>query len=295
MKTLVQFLKESMITEAELYKGGKELCEFISKIIKENPDKNFIVINAKDIKDVEPIFFKHLLIYINNEVPIKEGFVGASYNINHTYKQTKKALGDMLKWNIDEKIFNYVEIYIATLSEDDRDVDWEDIAHEVNHAWDDYQKRLTDPNSYLNCDIDQEEYKQLKVYVTKGNLCESLIAYLKYANIDSEKKSYSVQATEKFKSNLDKYDNYDDALDWQFKNNPVFMSFLLYKNKFDTQIKKRKSLTEMLGRAYRRIYKEDVSDNDVLEKVENMFTEHFSAISEDINRILDAYGKKTSL
>lgn len=73
------------------------------------------------------------------------------------------------------------------------------------------------------------------------------------------------------------------------------MSFLLYKNKFDTQIKNRKSLIEMLGRAYRRIYKEDISDNDVLDKVENMFTEHFNAISEDINRILDAYGKKTSL
>lgn len=298
MKSLVEFLKESMITEAEIYEGGKELSKFISKAIKDNPDKSFMVIDAKDIKDVKNIFFKYVLIYVNEE-PIEEAMRKAGYNTRSNYKQTRLTLGNLLKWNNDEKMFNYVEFYFETLHKKDRDVDWEDVAHEVNHAWDDYQKRLEDPDKFLGCDSDLEEYdisRDLLKPESHNSIAHKMIGYIKYINTEFEKKSFVIQATEKFKSNLDKYDNYDDALEWQCKNNRVFIEFLFVRDEF-YKCKNSKSLSELVCNLYRKNYKKDkdLSDKEVIDLLENLINDYFNAITENINKILGDHAKKTTI
>lgn len=283
------------INEAQIYDGGEDLAKHICKIIKDNPKEDFIVINAKDLK-FKNKFFKHLLLYINDK-PISEKLSGASYNIDDKYKKTKETLGELLRWNFEENIFNYIEIYIETSDKTDRDVDWEDLSHELNHAWDDYQKRLKDPNKNLISDVDIKEYDLCRdLYNRSNNRYDIIIGYIKYVTTEFEKKSFSVQATSKIKANLDKYSNFDDALKWQFENNEVFVRFLLIYDWFK-YVKNSSSMTTTLCDKYRKYFEnhKDLSNSEIIEELDKMFNDYYNALVEDINSLLAEYAKTTTI
>lgn len=294
MKSLTEYIKAYQINEARLYKGGEDLAKYICKLVKENPDKDEFIINKEDL-NFPNIFFKHLFVYVNEH--LNEELVAASYHTKKYSNKIDKIIGNILRWDDKEKIFNYVEISLQTTSKEDRDIDWTDISHELNHLKQDYDDKIKNPENDLFGDIDLEEYNiSRKLYSTSNNRFELISSYIKYANVEFERESFSVQATEKFKENLDKYNNFSEALDWQIKHNKIFIRYFLIYSWF-TGCKESKDLSNSLCDTYRKTYKKskNLSNEEIIDFLTNSFEEYYKALTEDINNILDEYGKKNAL
>lgn len=203
MKSLIQFINESQI-----YNGGEDLAKYISKIIKDNPKENFFIINANDLT-FKNIFFKHLLIYVNEN--INEKLIDAKYHNKKDNSKVEQLLNKTFKWNKENKIFNYIELSIWTTSENDREIDYSDLTHELRHAWDDYQERLKYPDKDIFTSIDIEKYNISRNLYNANNRFEIIVGYINYVTDKFEINAFSTQAMSKLKANLDKYSNFDDA------------------------------------------------------------------------------------
>lgn len=303
MITLVDFIKQQkQINEAFIYDGGEELCRYVCKVIEDNPTEDFIVINEKDLKGIKNVFFKHLLLYIDDpadkEKEIKEAIDKAKYHYNRVkHKERVKYYEDsLLSWNIEEKRFNYIEISIKTI-EGNRKLEWGDLSHEINHAWDDYQEKLKDPSRGLMSDVNIEDYDiAVNMYEHPGSNYDQIIGLIEYMSTAPEKKSFSVQAMAKLKDNIDKYSNFRDALEWQLKNNETFAGYVTIQKSLDG-ITSSKKLAELLCARCRKKFQKykNLSDNEIIDKLKNKLLDFYNALIEDINTILDKYGKKTTL
>lgn len=294
MIDLKDYIKQ--INEAQIYDGGEDLCRYICKVIKDNPSEDFIVINTKNLK-FNNIFFKHLLLYINDN--ITEKFIEASYSFqNDKNKEKIKAnIGDLFKWNNEEKVFNYIEISIWTTSKKDRDIQWGDITHEINHAWDDYQEKLKDPSRNLMSSIDIERYNIAKNLVKYPiDTYDKVIGVIEYTSTDIESKSFSVQAMAKFKDNLDKYSNFKDALEWQFKNNEIFAGYFSLITFFNKEKQNKDFIYKICKRYRKRFIKDDnLSNNEIVDMLSTKLQKYYEVLIEDINKLLDDYAKKNAL
>lgn len=299
MKSLVNYIERSSklssldeyILEAQIYNGGEDLAKYISKLIKDKPKENFFVINSKDL-DFKNIFFRYLLIYINEG--INEELIDAKYHDKKDNSKISSVLDNTFKWNNEEKIFNYIELSLWTTSEEDREIDYSDLTHELRHAWDDYQERLKNPNKNIFASIDIEKYNISRNLYNATNRFEVIIGYINYVTDKFEINAFSTQAMSKLKANLDKYSNFDEALKWQFENNKIFKRYALIRNWF-LECKESKSLSNSLCNTYRKYYNSKLSNEEIIKELDNKFKEYYYALVEDIDIILDEYGKGNAL
>ena len=291
-----------MIEEGQgVYDGCEELAKYIVEIIKSNPNEDFFIISGDDLK-FKNIFFKNLLIYIEN-LSVKED---AAYHVKT--KDESKVLEyckNIVKWDIKDKIFNFIEISV-----DRNNINHYDIGHELNHSYEDYEIHKNDPNKDILSYIDPEAYGRAKTFYTKGNPMQKVVGYIIYVSTGTELRAFTTQALIKFKENLDKYNNFDDALIWQKKNNKVFKEYIENKESFEHYIE-NKTYKEVIARIYKQILDTDknikndklknrnkfsnLKTNEIIEKLSNNLLKFEHSLTKHINIILKDYAKKFSI
>ena len=291
-----------MIEEGQgVYDGCEELAKYIADIINSNPNEDFFVISGDDLT-FKNIFFKNLLIYVERPT-IEED---ATYHIK-TKDENKvlKLCKNTIKWNIKDKIFNFIELSI-----DYNSINHYDIAHELNHSYEDYKIKKKDSNkSILSYIGDLEAYGKAKQYYSIGSPMHQVVGYIEYVSTGTELRAFTTQALIKLRENLDKYNNFDDAIQWQSEHNEVFKKFIKMSTEFKNYLE-NESDRKILAKIYRNIHNtkktatnkekyyrldtetKEFNTNQIIKKLENKYSEVYQALTKHINTILNDYAKK---
>ena len=154
MINLQQYINESI----GLFAG----CDDIVKYIEDNLNKIIsdgeYTVNSKDISNLSIKFFDELYLYFKHTDLQTNGEYVIGYGDDN-----KQDNYEALKWNIEDKKFNFIEINI---NYNDIDTIPEILTHELTHAWDDYilhkkntslrNKGLADNYTYMLNDLSHE-------------------------------------------------------------------------------------------------------------------------------------------
>lgn len=284
-----------------VYDGCDDLARYIADLISKNLNKNFIVVPTEGLK-FQNIFTKFILIYLEG---INESIKHAQYH-SDDIKNKDKVLEfskELINWDNENNIFNFIELTVE-LSDDNLELDHYTIGHELNHAYEDYNYRLTHPGKSYTDYIDFTKYNKALKYTETDyftnkpthSLPEYVIGFIEYLSTGTETRAHVAQALMKFKDNLDKYDNFEDAIDWQKNNNKIFQLYNFLETKFHGYQKIDK-LKEIMCNTYKDINNIDKNiDNDIIiRKIEKKLERFNNALKKHINIILKDYAKKNTI
>lgn len=270
-------LKEYIqINESGFYNGCKELAKHIAKEISMHPGKSKLYFKESELKEFENIFFDTLIISIDSE--IKEDIKDIGYVIN------EDTAYNAIRWDDERKIFNFIEIKIRLIN--NWTAEWDKIVHELNHGWEDYQLMLKDPTSGLIIHLDKEKYDKTRAYTESKDSFERLIGYTEYVSTGIERRALVAQAMAKLSDNLDKYDTFEDALEYQKRNNEVFNTFVVHNGNFKMFKRfNRKRLCD----TYRNLYENQYDDDKIIKILEQKLNKFEKALLKHINTLLSKY------
>lgn len=166
MKSFKEYLEESLLKHIAielqdkdfiyekygLYDGCKELAEFILTKIKENSNKNKIIIKYKDISNIENVIFDILTINLfdSNEIT-------AEYDLDK-YP------------TIDENTKRFDNCYLNIYGLNNRvGSKWKQLKyileHELTHIYNDYNLQIKSLKSFLDIFQNDEAYLKSKSYI----------------------------------------------------------------------------------------------------------------------------------
>lgn len=289
MMSLTDYIKQ--INEDGIYEGCDELAKFISEIIQDK-SKNVFVIDGSKLNFTN-IFFKHLLIYVNCP-KVEEKLLSATYHagtINNLIL-VRHLYNELFRWNEDEQIFNYVEISLETTP--DREVDYSDLVHELNHTYEDWQTRKKSDNNKTFSDYVNQKYDVSRQMANSGQFSNHIVGYIEYISTGTETRAFVAQAMSKLKANLDKYSTFDEALKWQYEHNEVFKKIIEIKDLFLSSANHPIKRSPII-RAYKKIYKDtNESDEKILKRLEHKIDKFINALTKHINSILNDYAKENA-
>lgn len=301
MKSLKEYVKEFNINE-NLYDGCEELSKYIINII-EKTNNNILTITKNKLL-FPNIFFEELIIRINPEINkkqkikrktskkirgINESILGASYEIENT--DDKNLIANIIKWNNETKIFNYLILNIWI--DNKNNLDYTALAHEFNHAYEDYKIRLdTDNEKTLNNFIYDYYDNAREMLNNPKSRIEQIVGYIEYFSSGIEIRSFSKQALLKFKEKIDKYKNFDDALEKQYEYNEIFRNFINYKEAFEFEILNDR-INEICT-AYKEVHKNDKdykneSNNKIIKRLKDHIDKSYKLLVEEIKTYFNKY------
>lgn len=301
MKSLKEYIKEYRLNE-NLYDGCEELSKYIINQI-ENTNEDILTLYKNNLS-FPNIFFEELIIRINPEQKekqkikretskkirrIKENILSASYEIENTDEENLVA--NIIKWNDETKLFNYLILNIWL--DDKNNLDYTALAHEFNHAYEDYKIRLDSDNTKTLNNFIYDYYDNAREMMNNPkSRIELIVSYIEYFSTGAETRSFSKQSLLKFKEKINNYENFDDALEKQYEDNEIFRNFIKYKEAFEFELLYDR--TEEICKAYREVHKndkdyKDESDNKIIKRIKNHIDKSYNSLVNEIKTYFTKY------
>lgn len=267
------FLYESI----NIYDGQIEQANIIDKEFQKitNKENQTIKISKDIFKGIDNVNFNYIYIHIkytsNDEYAV--------------YKQsdTKYNNYNEVRWNTNDKVFNFVEIYVFVTEESIsiRDL----ILHELRHYWDDY-------NSFKSCntilDIAARNPKYKRFIYKKSD--DAFIGNVKQINnmfSSIETNSYIDQIIGQISDILKgkSFVSVKEAIDILIESKP-YKKYKLLKE-FIINILNNKENQKLYIESYKKITNTTLSDDKIINQLEHKFNKFWFKLQKGIYQYID--------
>lgn len=271
-----------------VYNGCNELAEFILNKIKEHNNKlvkeQFLVqINKDELKDIQNIFFKEILINVDiNSNKYKEP--KASYEIWQDNIKEYKSF----KYDEKENIFNFVNI-LVTLGEDyilSSDI----FVHELTHAYEDYKLYSNKNDEILYTKLkDTNYFNTINKLSNRIDKYERFLSNLEYVLNPHEQNAFMAQLTYLINNKCKsiKGDNIKQLYEYIYKNDKLFMDFNNLYHNFKYFINHNEEF-KLLCEKYNKINKTNLDNEHIYAKLSKRVYDFKDKL---VKSILDTWSK----
>lgn len=146
-----------------LYKGCREIVDYIMSNIKELYKNKSNTIKYEDIDGINNHYFDELKLVFTDEKKDKEPH--GEYEIGYI-EDEKNDIYEKSRWDVDRQVFNFIKITMYNFSLSNENDIAEILTHELVHSWDDYILHVKSYSSLRDRKISsnniENEFKKIK-------------------------------------------------------------------------------------------------------------------------------------
>ena len=268
-------LKYGILESLGIFRGCKEITEYLFNKLKENIGKQELSIDITHLK-AENKFFNFCFLHIKYDDKYENGEAGYYSSDGHDdYNEVRYD-------TINEK-FKFIEINLI-FSKEHIDNIYSLIMHELVHAYDDYIhiKKSGFVASLYERDK-RVKYQLVRVKNKNDDIIIQVFKDFMYLLNKSEQNAYIGQLNSEVKGT---YKNIKDIIN-DLKNTSIFFNYKQIKLNFNAIIKNKKYLNQFCE-VYRQTYETKKSNESIIKELNNKynkcwkkFINHLYQITED--------------
>ena len=268
-------LKYGILESLGIFRGCKEITEYLFNKLKENIGKQELSIDITHLK-AENKFFNFCFLHIKYDDKYENGEAGYYSSDGHDdYNEVRYD-------TINEK-FKFIEINLI-FSKEHIDNIYSLIMHELVHAYDDYIhiKKSEFVASLYERDK-RAKYQLVRVKNKNDDIIIQVFKDFMYLLNKSEQNAYIGQLNSEVKGT---YKNIKDIIN-DLKNTSIFFNYKQIKLNFNAIIKNKKYLNQFCE-VYRQTYETKKSNESIIKELNNKynkcwkkFINHLYQIAED--------------
>ncbi len=268
-------LKCGILESLGIFKGCKEITEYIFNELKQNINKQELSIDITHLK-VENKFFNSCFLHIKYNDKYKTGEAGYYSSDGH---------GDYneVRYDIETEKFKFIEIELK-IAKDYIDNIYSLIMHELIHAYDDYiHINKSGFNASLYQRSKRNKYQLVKVKKDDDSIITQVFKDFMYLLNKSEQNAYIGQLNSEVKGT---YTNIKDVIN-DLKNTSIFFNYKQIKLNFNAIVKNKKYLDKFCE-VYRQTYETKKSNESIIKELNikynkcwKKFINHLYQIAED--------------
>jgi len=268
-------LKHGILESLGIFKGCKEITEYIFNELKKHIGDSEIAIDITGIK-ADNKFFNSCFLHIKYGDEYEDGEAGYYSSDGHDdYNE--------IRYDIETEKFKFIEIELK-IAKDYIDNIYSLIMHELIHAYDDY---INIKKSGFNASLYQRnkrnKYQLVRVKKDDDNLITQVFKDFMYLLSKSEQTAYIGQLNAEIKGT---YSNIKDVIN-DLKNTNIFFNYKQIKLNFNAITKNKKYLSKFCD-IYRQTYDNKKSNESIIKELNNKynkcwkkFINHLYHIAED--------------
>ena len=268
-------LKYGILESLGIFRGCKEITEYLFNKLKENIGKQELSIDITNIK-AENKFFNFCFLHIKYDDKYENGEAGYYSSDGHDdYNEVRYD-------TINEK-FKFIEINLI-FSKEHIDNIYSLIMHELVHAYDDYiHIKKSGFGASLYERDKRAKYQLVRVKNENDDIIIQVFKDFMYLLNKSEQNAYIGQLNSEVKGT---YKNIKDIIN-DLKNTSIFFNYKQIKLNFNAIIKNKKYLNQFCE-VYRQTYETKKSNESIIKELNNKynkcwkkFINHLYQIAED--------------
>ncbi len=268
-------LKYGILESLGIFKGCKEITEYIFNELKKHIGDSEIAIDITGIK-ADNKFFNSCFLHIKYGDEYEDGEAGYYSSDGHDdYNE--------IRYDIETEKFKFIEIELK-IAKDYIDNIYSLIMHELIHAYDDY---INIKKSGFNASLYQRnkrnKYQLVRVKGDDDDLITQVFKEFMYLLDKSEQTAYIGQLNTEIKGT---YSNIKDVIN-DLKNTNIFFNYKQIKLNFNAITKNKKYLSKFCD-IYRQTYNNKKSNESIIKELNNKynkcwkkFINHLYHIAED--------------
>lgn len=268
-------LKFGILESLGIFKGCKEITEYIFNELKKNIGEQEIAIDITGIT-ADNKFFNSCFLHIKYGDEYENGEAGYYSSDGHDdYNE--------VRYDTEIEKFKFIEIELK-FSKEHIDNIYSLIMHELVHAYDDYiniKKSGFEASLYKR--NKHNKYELVKVKKDDDDIIIQVFKDFMYLLDKSEQKAYIGQLNTEIKG---KYNNIKDVIN-DLKKTTIFFNYKSIKLNFNAITKNKKYLNQFCD-VYRQIYDSKKSNESIIKELNNKynkcwkkFINHIYHIAED--------------
>lgn len=268
-------LKYGILESLGIFRGCKEITEYLFNKLKENIGKQELSIDITHLK-AENKFFNFCFLHIKYDDKYENGEAGYYSSDGHDdYNEVRYD-------TINEK-FKFIEINLI-FSKEHIDNIYSLIMHELVHAYDDYiHIKKSGFGASLYERDKRAKYQLVRVKNENDDIIIQVFKDFMYLLNKSEQNAYIGQLNSEVKGT---YKNIKDIIN-DLKNTSIFFNYKQIKLNFNAIIKNKKYLNQFCE-VYRQTYETKKSNESIIKELNNKynkcwkkFINHLYQIAED--------------
>ena len=268
-------LKYGILESLGIFRGCKEITEYLFNKLKENIGKQELSIDITHLK-AENKFFNFCFLHIKYDDKYENGEAGYYSSDGHDdYNEVRYD-------TINEK-FKFIEINLI-FSKEHIDNIYSLIMHELVHAYDDYiHIKKSGFGASLYERDKRAKYQLVRVKNKNDDIIIQVFKDFMYLLNKSEQNAYIGQLNSEVKGT---YKNIKDIIN-DLKNTSIFFNYKQIKLNFNAIIKNKKYLNQFCE-VYRQTYETKKSNESIIKELNNKynkcwkkFINHLYQIAED--------------
>lgn len=268
-------LKYGILESLGIFRGCKEITEYLFNKLKENIGKQELSIDITNIK-AENKFFNFCFLHIKYDDKYENGEAGYYSSDGHDdYNEVRYD-------TINEK-FKFIEINLI-FSKEHIDNIYSLIMHELVHAYDDYiHIKKSGFGASLYERDKRAKYQLVRVKNKNDDIIIQVFKDFMYLLNKLEQNAYIGQLNSEVKGT---YKNIKDIIN-DLKNTSIFFNYKQIKLNFNAIIKNKKYLNQFCE-VYRQTYETKKSNESIIKELNNKynkcwkkFINHLYQIAED--------------
>ena len=268
-------LKFGILESLGIFKGCKEITEYIFNELKKNIGEQEIAIDITGIT-ADNKFFNSCFLHIKYGDEYENDEAGYYSSDGHDdYNE--------VRYDTETEKFKFIEIELK-FSKEHIDNIYSLIMHELVHAYDDYiniKKSGFEASLYKR--NKHNKYELVKVKKDDDDIIIQVFKDFMYLLDKSEQKAYIGQLNTEIKG---KYNNIKDVIN-DLKKTTIFFNYKSIKLNFNAITKNKKYLNQFCD-VYRQIYDSKKSNESIIKELNNIykkkkkkFINHIYHIAED--------------
>ena len=268
-------LKYGILESLGIFKGCKEITEYIFNELKKHIGDSEIAIDITGIK-ADNKFFNSCFLHIKYGDEYEDGEAGYYSSDGHDdYNE--------IRYDIETEKFKFIEIELK-IAKDYIDNIYSLIMHELIHAYDDYINiKKSGFNASLYHRNKRNKYQLVRVKGDDDDLITQVFKEFMYLLDKSEQTAYIGQLNTEIKGT---YSNIKDVIN-DLKNTNIFFNYKQIKLNFNAITKNKKYLSKFCD-IYRQTYNNKKSNESIIKELNNKynkcwkkFINHLYHIAED--------------
>ena len=268
-------LKHGILESLGIFKGCKEITEYIFNELKKHIGDSEIAIDITGIK-ADNKFFNSCFLHIKYDDEYEDGEAGYYSSDGHDdYNE--------IRYDIETEKFKFIEIELK-IAKDYIDNIYSLIMHELIHAYDDFiHIKKSGFNASLYQRNKRNKYQLVRVKKDDDDLITQVFKEFMYLLDKSEQTAYIGQLNTEIKGT---YSNIKDVIN-DLKNTNIFFNYKQIKLNFNAITKNKKYLSKFCD-IYRQTYDNKKSNESIIKELNNKynkcwktFINHLYHIAED--------------